>query len=363
MKTPSKIKLFAIAFALFVFMFNSRVAYAQPVEDQYVQVVSYVGPRAQFVAKPYRTSVMTFNCTVECFSAHDFNTVIIMLENNTIAKANFTGFYWSYTLSLPKKRLVKLTVILNGVEYWFELLLVKRPPTPEEIEKIEEYSRKIARVIGIRGPFNIQFLVKNGVVYVIELNLRASRSMPFTSKCVGIPLIYAAAKVMLGKSLRELRLPNRPKIRHVGVKAPVFSFLRLKGADPVLGVEMTSTGEVACFDHDLASALLKAFLAAGLSTPPPKRFALLTVRSKDRGACVEIAKMLQEMGYPILATDGTAEALEKEGVEVQTAAAGLCGPAGTLYRGHEFHWSSMTGLGMSLLMKPRVLSHGMADLS
>ena len=137
MKTPSKIKLFAIAFALFVFMFNSRVAYAQPVEDQYVQVVSYVGPRAQFVAKPYRTSVMTFNCTVECFSAHDFNTVIIMLENNTIAKANFTGFYWSYTLSLPKKRLVKLTVILNGVEYWFELLLVKRPPTPEEIEKIE----------------------------------------------------------------------------------------------------------------------------------------------------------------------------------------------------------------------------------
>ena len=131
------VKLLVVSFAFFMLVLTVRLAYAQPVEDQYVQIVSYAGPRVQFVAKPYRTSVMTFNCTVECFSARDFNTAVVILENRTIVAENFTGFYWSHDLVLPKKRLVKLTVVLNGIEYWFELLIVKRPPTPEEIEKIE----------------------------------------------------------------------------------------------------------------------------------------------------------------------------------------------------------------------------------
>jgi len=189
--------------------------------------------------------------------------------------------------------------------------------SPSELERVEAYSRRIAQVIGIRGPFNIQFLVKDGVVYVIELNLRASRSMPFTSKCTGIPLIYLAGKVMLGRSLAELLRegrPNRPQ--HVGVKTPTFSFLRLKGADPILGVEMNSTGEVACLDFDMAGALLKAFVASGFKIPPPKKYLLLTVRRRDKLPALEVAKDAQAIGYPIMATEGTAEALEEGGVEV-----------------------------------------------
>jgi carbamoyl-phosphate synthase large subunit len=186
----------------------------------------------------------------------------------------------------------------------------------EEIDKIEDYTRRISQIIGIKGPFNVQFLVKNGTVYIIELNLRASRSMPYTSKCAGVPLIYAGAKVMLGKNIEDLNIERNQKLMHVGIKTPTFSFLRLKGADPILGVEMTSTGEVACLDYDVAGALLKAFVAAGLSIPPSKKFILLTVRKKDRPIALEIAKRIKEIGYPIIATSGTAETLKKNNIEV-----------------------------------------------
>jgi len=188
--------------------------------------------------------------------------------------------------------------------------------TPHEVEKIEDYVLKVAREVGIRGPFNIQFLVKDGAVYVIELNLRASRSMPYTSKCTGIPLIHLGAKVMAGKTLKELRFKRSKGIRHVGVKTPTFSFIRLKGADPLLGVEMTSTGEVACLDTTSAQAMLKAFIAAGLNIPASKKFALITVRDKDREIAVDIARDLEATGYPILATEGTSEVLKKGEIEV-----------------------------------------------
>ncbi|MFQ5762446.1 MAG: carbamoyl-phosphate synthase (glutamine-hydrolyzing) large subunit [Candidatus Bathyarchaeia archaeon] len=186
--------------------------------------------------------------------------------------------------------------------------------TPLEIETLRRYSEKIAKTIGIVGPFNIQFLVKDGGVYVIELNLRASRSMPYTSKCTGIPLIHLAGKVMLGRKLRDMAADVKPTARSVGVKAPTFSFLRLKGADPILGVEMNSTGEVACLADNAATAMLKAFLAAGFSIPESKKFVLLSVREKDRPLMLEAAKYLEEMGYPIIATEGTAEALRERGV-------------------------------------------------
>ncbi|MGP3667836.1 MAG: carbamoyl-phosphate synthase (glutamine-hydrolyzing) large subunit [Candidatus Bathyarchaeota archaeon] len=192
--------------------------------------------------------------------------------------------------------------------------------TNEETEKIKNYTNMIAKEIGIIGPFNIQFLVKNGEVYVIELNLRASRSMPYTSKCTGMPLIYIGGKVMMGKKIGELNIninsdyKNNRKI--VGVKMPTFSFLRIKGADPFLGVEMTSTGEVACLDDSVEGALLKAFLASGLSIPKPKKFILISVREKDKKDALEIARYAREIGYPLIATNGTAKILQEDGMEV-----------------------------------------------
>jgi carbamoyl-phosphate synthase large subunit len=195
------------------------------------------------------------------------------------------------------------------------MVLPPQTLTDSEIKKIKTYTREISREIGIRGPFNIQFLVKGGTVYIIELNLRASRSMPYTSKSTGIPLIYLGAKVMLGKTLKELKVEeNVRSIKHVGIKTPTFSFVRLKGVDPILGVEMNSTGEVACLDSTLAGAMLKAFMAAGLNAPAVKKFVLLTVRKDDREIAGYIAKHLQASGYPLLATDGTSEVLRSYGV-------------------------------------------------
>jgi len=183
------------------------------------------------------------------------------------------------------------------------------------ISRIEYYTRIIANALKIKGPFNIQFLVKDGVVYIIELNLRASRSMPYTSKSTGIPLLWIAGKVMLGKTLLDLRLLKSPKMLHVSVKAPTFSFMRLKGADPVLGVEMTSTGEVACMDYDFASALIKALIASNMKVPKPDQPILITVRKEDYEKAVSIAKKLSSAGYPIYATKGTAEVLKKSFLE------------------------------------------------
>jgi carbamoyl-phosphate synthase large subunit len=184
------------------------------------------------------------------------------------------------------------------------------------IATIEDYTERLTRALKIQGPFNIQFLVKDGSVYIIELNLRASRSFPYTSKAVGIPLIKIAAKVMLGKSLRELNALKKPQVLHRCVKTPMFSFMRIKGADPVLGVEMTSTGEVACLDYDFATALIKALTASGLSLSTPGKPILFTVREEDRDRIGDIARRMQKAGYSLLATRGTARFLSETGVKV-----------------------------------------------
>ena len=180
------------------------------------------------------------------------------------------------------------------------------------ISKIRDYTYRIARALNIRGPFNIQFLVKDEAVYIIECNLRASRSMPYSSKATGIPLIWIGAKVMLGKMLNDVK---RPKMMHVAVKVPTFSFMRLKGADPVLGVEMTSTGEVACIDYSFSGAFIKALIASNLEIPRPGTPILITCRKEDQEYVGEIATKMSRMGYPILTTRGTVEALEKAGLE------------------------------------------------
>jgi len=182
------------------------------------------------------------------------------------------------------------------------------------VEKIEEYVGKMARALRIRGPFNVQFLVKNGEVSVIELNLRASRSMPYTSKATGIPLIWAGAKVMLGKTLRELNIKKKP-VYHVAVKSPTFSFARIKRADPVLGVEMTSTGEVACIDYDFPSALIKSLVSSGMKLPPPGKKVLVTVRDEDKPRMTRLVETIKKTGYQVAATTGTAHYLRESGVK------------------------------------------------
>ncbi|MCJ7768298.1 carbamoyl-phosphate synthase large subunit [Candidatus Bathyarchaeota archaeon] len=182
------------------------------------------------------------------------------------------------------------------------------------VERIEDYTGKMARALNIHGLFNVQYLVKDDNVYVIECNLRASRSAPYTSKATGIPLIWIGAKVMMGRTLRELGVLKKPKNVHVAVKAPTFSFMRLKGADPVLGVEMTSTGEVACLDYSFAGAYIKALMASNLGIPSPEKPILLTVREQDHPEAVDLALKLRKMGYQIFATSGTAEALQKGGI-------------------------------------------------
>jgi len=182
------------------------------------------------------------------------------------------------------------------------------------VETIEEYVGKMARALRIKGPFNVQFLVKNGEVSVIELNLRASRSMPYTSKATGVPLIWAGAKVILGKTLRELNIKKKP-IYHVAVKSPTFSFARIKGADPVLGVEMTSTGEVACIDYDFPSALIKSLMSSGMKLPPLGKKVLVTVRDEDKPRTARLVETIKKTGYQVAATTGTARYLTENGVK------------------------------------------------
>ncbi len=179
---------------------------------------------------------------------------------------------------------------------------------------IQDCTRRIARALNIKGPFNIQFIVKDDHVYIIECNLRASRSIPYTSKAMGIPMIWISAKVMLGRTLRSLNCLKKPPMMHIAVKVPTFSFMRLKGADPILGVEMTSTGEVACIDYDFASAYLKALRASNLVIPRPEKPVLIAVRDEDQPHAVEIAAKLQKMDFDIVAPEDTAAALTAAGI-------------------------------------------------
>jgi carbamoyl-phosphate synthase large subunit len=180
-------------------------------------------------------------------------------------------------------------------------------------QKAIEYATRIARSLKIKGPFNIQFLYKDGVVYVIECNLRASRSMPFVSKATGVNLISLAAAAMLNG-----KIPSLPRGDHtmtqVCVKAPQFSFMQLEGADPQLGVEMRSTGEVACFGNTFHEALIKALIAVGFKIPKPNGNILITVggvQLKDR--ILNLAKDLIDLGFTVYATEHTAEYLRKRG--------------------------------------------------
>src|SRR3990170_8826609 len=188
--------------------------------------------------------------------------------------------------------------------------------SPEVQKKVEEATERIVKALQIKGPYNIQYLVKEGEVYVIECNLRASRSMPFVSKTRGVNLIELATLAMLDKKFSlALKTCVLPPIRHVGVKVPQFSFMRLSGADPVLGVEMLSTGEVACLGENFADAFSKALQSAEFRIPPKGGSVLITVGGEEpKKRVVPLAKAFEEMGFQIYATEHTAEALQAAGI-------------------------------------------------
>ncbi len=182
----------------------------------------------------------------------------------------------------------------------------------ETARKIKKVSRQIAKALNISGPFNIQFLAKENKIRVIECNLRASRSFPFVSKVLKINFIELATQVMLGMDVAK---PNKSAfdLDYVGIKASQFSFSRLQKADPVLGVDMSSTGEVGCIGDDFYGALLTAMLSVGYRIPE-KNVLFSTGPAKSKADLLESARLLHKKGYNLFATDGSQRFLEENGV-------------------------------------------------
>ena len=187
----------------------------------------------------------------------------------------------------------------------------------ETMRRIKKISRKIAKALRISGPFNIQFLAKDNDIKVIECNLRASRSFPFVSKVSKQNFIEAATKVMLGETISK---PSKSAfdLDYVGVKASQFSFSRLQGADPVLGVDMASTGEVGCIGDDTSEAILKAMLAVGHRVPQ-KGVLFSNGDMKQKLALLDSAKRLERRNLPIYATEGTYKFLKDNGIKAEVA--------------------------------------------
>ncbi|HOB38578.1 MAG: carbamoyl-phosphate synthase large subunit [Methanomassiliicoccaceae archaeon] len=189
--------------------------------------------------------------------------------------------------------------------------------SPEIIAKIVEITEKVARALRIKGLLNLQLAVKDGEVYMIEANPRASRTVPFVSKAIGVPLAKVATKVILGKSLKELGLTGVASFNHVAVKASVFPFLKLPGVDSILGPEMRSTGEVMGIDKDFASAMYKALISAGMKLPS-EGGVYITVNDADKPEILDVARQLSRMGFHIYATRGTSTYLREHGLQTTT---------------------------------------------
>jgi carbamoyl-phosphate synthase large subunit len=184
----------------------------------------------------------------------------------------------------------------------------------DTIDEISRQARLLARELGVVGVMNLQAAVHDNKIYVLEVNPRASRTIPFVSKAIGVPLAKIAAKVIMGKTLAELGVEERvPK--HVSVKESVFPFVKFEGVDTILGPEMRSTGEVMGIDQEFAHAFWKSQTAAGTHLPD-KGVAFLSLRDADKEAGAALGKKLFELGFRLIATGGTAAALEKSGVPV-----------------------------------------------
>ncbi|MFN0108956.1 MAG: carbamoyl-phosphate synthase large subunit [Blastocatellia bacterium] len=187
---------------------------------------------------------------------------------------------------------------------------------PEHLDTMRRYTRQLAKALKVRGLMNIQFAIKDEIVYVLEVNPRASRTVPFVSKATGVPLAKIAARVMTGRKLNEFNLPDELTVSSFFVKGPVFPFAKFPGVDPVLGPEMRSTGEVMGMADSFGGAFAKAQMGAN-STLPTEGTAFISVNDNDKKNAVRIAKRLHELGFKIVATRGTAGFLTEAGVPAE----------------------------------------------
>ena len=188
---------------------------------------------------------------------------------------------------------------------------------PEILDELRELARSLAKDLGVVGLMNVQAAVHEGELYVLEVNPRASRTVPFIAKAVGIPLAKLAARVMAGEKLADLGLTEEPSVPGVFLKAPVFPFSRFPEADPVLGPEMKATGEVMGVADDVGHAFGKAWVAAG-NRLPTEGTVFVSVRDADKAAALPVAEHLVRLGFRLIATEGTAEALRNAGVKVES---------------------------------------------
>jgi carbamoyl-phosphate synthase large subunit len=192
------------------------------------------------------------------------------------------------------------------------------PPYTLDGETVEEIRRQmtaLALELGVVGLMNAQFAVKDGVIYVLEVNPRGSRTVPFVSKAIGVPLAKLAMKVMVGRTLSELRFTTAPTPSHLSVKEAVFPFTKFAGVDVLLGPEMKSTGEVMGIDSDFGWAFVKSQAGAGAQLPTSGT-AFLSVKPDDRPVACDVATRLARLGFRITATSGTAAYLREQGLAV-----------------------------------------------
>ena len=207
----------------------------------------------------------------------------------------------------------------TGVHSGDSISVYPAPTIGEEIKgTLVDYTRRLARALHVVGMINIQFIVMDGEVYVIEVNPRSSRTVPYISKVTGIPIVDLATKVMIGKTLKGMGYPTglAPEADYIAVKMPVFSFEKLRGAEISLGPEMKSTGECLGIAKNFDEALYKAFLGAGVTLPKYKQM-IMTVKDADKPEAVEVARRFAALGYKIYATRSTAKYLNAHGVEAR----------------------------------------------
>ena len=185
-------------------------------------------------------------------------------------------------------------------------------------KKIAEYTRRLAKALHVKGLINIQFIAIGEEVYVIEVNPRSSRTVPYISKVTGIPIVDLATEVIIGKTIRELGYEPglQPEAEYFAIKMPVFSFEKIRGAEISLGPEMKSTGECLGIAKTFNEALYKAFLGAGVELPKYKNM-IITVKDADKGEAIEVGRRFEKLGYTIYATRSTAAALNEAGVKAR----------------------------------------------
>jgi carbamoyl-phosphate synthase large subunit len=186
----------------------------------------------------------------------------------------------------------------------------------DQIATIKRQTRALALELGVIGLLNIQFAIKNETVYVLEVNPRASRTVPFVSKAIGVPLAKHATKIMLGRTLADLGFTEEREPGHIAIKEAVFPFVKFPGTDVVLGPEMKSTGEVMGIDRDFRKAYVKSQIAAGSPLPTSGKV-FVSVKNRDKRAAMGIARRLAEMGFGLVATAGTAKLLTLQGMTVE----------------------------------------------